>query len=155
MKVTALEEYGLRCMLLFVEKGNGTPLTIPEISSTEKLSIPYAGKLLMILKQAGLVKAVRGRKGGYILSKPAQQIPLREIFSALGEPFFGNHHCGRYTGESDVCVHDDDCRVRQMWSTFDRFINGILGKVTLADLANGKLDFLESKELLLHKKETA
>lgn len=155
MKVTALEEYGLRCMLLFVEKEDGAPLTIPEISSTEKLSIPYAGKLLMILKQAGLVKAVRGRKGGYILSKPAEQIPLREIFAALGEPFFGNHHCSRYTGESDVCVHDGDCRVKYMWSTFDRFINGILGKVTLADLASGKLAFPESREIILQQKETA
>lgn len=155
MKVTALEEYGLRCMLLFVEKNNGSPLTIPEISSTEKLSIPYAGKLLMILKQAGLVRAVRGRNGGYVLSKPADQIPLREIFGALGEPFFGNHHCARYAGESDVCAHDEDCRVRHMWSTFDRFIDGILGKVTLADLANGKLDFFETRELLPQKKETA
>ena len=86
MKVTALEEYGLRCMLLFVEKGNGAPLTIPEIGASEKLSIPYAGKLLMILKQAGLVRAVRGRKGGYMLYKPPPilaEFPEKVIFERM------------------------------------------------------------------------
>jgi len=155
MKVTALEEYGLRCMLLFVEKGNGAPLTIPEISASEKLSIPYAGKLLMILKQAGLVRAVRGRNGGYMLSKPPEEIQLREIFGALGDPFFGNHHCSRYTGDSDVCVHNVDCKVRNMWSSFDRFINGILEKVSLADLASGSFKFLETQDIQSEKRESA
>ncbi|HDL03119.1 MAG TPA: Rrf2 family transcriptional regulator [candidate division Zixibacteria bacterium] len=155
MKVTALEEYGLRCMLLFTEKGDRGPLTIHEISASEKLSVPYAGKLLMILKQAGLVRAVRGRKGGYVLTKPPEQIQLREIFAALGEPFFGNHHCRRYAGDSEICVHDDDCKVRNMWSTFDRFISGILEKVSLADLASGRFNYLESKENLPRQKESA
>ena len=52
MKITALEEYGLRCMLLLADSGSRMPLTITEISAKEGLSIPYTGKLLMILKQA-------------------------------------------------------------------------------------------------------
>jgi Rrf2 family protein len=147
MKITALEEYGLRCMLLLADSGSRMPLTITEVSAKEGLSIPYTGKLLMILKQAGLVKAVRGRKGGYTLSKPPEQMALREIFDALGEPFFGPHHCGRYTGDNDVCVHNEDCKVRAMWTTFERFISGILGNVTLADLAAGRYDFGQTVEV--------
>lgn len=144
MKVTALEEYGLRCMLLFVKRGIDTPLTLPEISASEGLSIPYAGKLLMILKQAGLVKAVRGRKGGYTLAKPADKQFLKEIFDALGESIFGPHHCDRHTGDRDVCVHIDSCTVRDMWNIFDQFIGNILDKVTLADLASGDYDFADT-----------
>ena len=54
MKITALEEYGLRCMICFSAAPDGK-LTLPEISSQEGLSLPYAGKLLMLLKKAGLV----------------------------------------------------------------------------------------------------
>ena len=140
MKVTALEEYGLRCMLLFTGKTNGSPLTLPQISIHEGLSLPYAGKLLMLLKRAGLVKAVRGRNGGYILAKPADKLLLGEIFKALGEPFFGPHHCRRYLGENEICVHIDDCKMRDMWNSFDRFIGGVLDNVTLADLAAGRYD---------------
>jgi Rrf2 family protein len=141
MKITALEEYGLRCMLMFAEKGPETPLTITEISAGEGLSVPYTGKLLMILKQAGLVRAVRGRNGGYILARPPEEMILKDIFDALGEPFFGPHHCTRYAADNDVCVHNENCKVRDMWATFEQFIGGILGRLTLADLAAGNCDF--------------
>jgi Rrf2 family protein len=141
MKVTALEEYGLRCMLVFARRGSRKPITLPEIGATEGLSIPYAAKLLMILKKAGLVKAVRGRGGGYILARSPQEIVLKEIFEALGDSFFGSHHCQRYSGDSEDCVHTEDCTVRDMWLTFDRYIGDILDKVTLADLACGNVDF--------------
>lgn len=136
MKVTALEEYGLRCMILLAKSNHS--MTLPEISTKEGLSLPYAGKLLMILKQAGLVKAVRGRKGGYVLSKPSQEITLSEIFSALGEPVFGPTHCERYSGEGDCCVHTEDCTVRDVWGAFNEFVSGYLDRVNLAELANGK-----------------
>jgi len=140
MKVSALEEYGLRCMVLLARSGPGESLTLPEISAKEGLSLPYAGKLLMILKQAGLVKAVRGRKGGYALTRSPETVVLREIFNALGEPVFGPTHCERYTEEGECCVHNEDCTVRNVWGTFNQFVSGYLDSVTLADLAhnNGK-----------------
>jgi len=152
MKITALEEYGLRCMLQFANEGGDKPLTLPEISSREGLSIPYTGKLLMILKQAKLLQAVRGRNGGYILAKPAEEMNLGEIFRALGERFYGPHHCRRYTGDNEKCVHNEDCSVRNMWSTFDRYINSILNKVTLADLAAGNLNFVSALNPVLENK---
>ena len=51
MKVTALEEYGLRCMVLLARSEEDHPLTLPEFSDREGVSVPYAGKLLMILKK--------------------------------------------------------------------------------------------------------
>lgn len=140
MKVTALEEYGLRCMILLARNANEGGITLPEISAKEGLSLPYAGKLLMILKQAGLVQAVRGRHGGYTLAKAAAEIPLREVFAALGEPVFSPSHCERYVGDSDCCVHAEDCTVRTVWGTFNKFVNGYLDSVTLEDLASGRLN---------------
>lgn len=144
MKVTALEEYGLRCMLLFVNKGRKAPLTLPEISASEGLSVPYAGKLLMILKRAGLVKAVRGRNGGYLLAKNPEELKLGEIFSALGDPLYSSQHCDRYSGDQETCVHKSNCQVKTMWSVFDSFINGALNSMTLSDLANGNYNLLLS-----------
>ena len=137
MKITALEEYGLRCMLALAKRWPNTSVTMPELSGMEGLSIPYIGKLMMILKQAGLVKAVRGRKGGYILSRSPEQIHLESVFMALGEPIYTSKHCDRYTGDSDFCVHGEDCNVRHMWQTFNNFIGDVLRNLTLADLING------------------
>ncbi len=140
MKVTAIEEYGLRCMILFSKAPKGR-LTIPEISKKEGLSIPYAGKLLMKLKKAGLVKAIRGRSGGFILIKPSNEIYLNEILSALGNSLYGSHHCDRYSVDDKFCRHQDDCKVGTLWGFFNQHIKGISEKVTLDDIANGKLDY--------------
>jgi Rrf2 family protein len=138
MKVSALEEYGLRCMILLArcEKAE-VSLTIPEISEKERLSLPYIGKLLMILKRSGLVRAIRGRRGGYTLSKPAATIFLREIFNALGEPVYGPNHCERFHAEDGNCVHSGDCTVRAIWAKFNEYMNDYYDNTTLADLAFG------------------
>lgn len=137
MKITAIEEYGLRCMLALAKKWPEESLTMPELSVMEGLSIPYVGKLMMILKRAGLVKSLRGRNGGYILADNPENINLKVIFMALGEPIYSGKHCLRYPGDKDSCVHKDDCNVKNMWLTFNNFINAVLKKLTLADLAKG------------------
>ncbi len=137
MKITALEEYGLRCMLALARNYPEKSVTMPELSVMEGLSVPYVGKLMMILKQARLVKAVRGRKGGYKLSASPDEIRLDTVFKALGEPIYTSKHCDRYSGENEVCVHDGECNVRHMWMSFNDFISSILHNLTLADLLNG------------------
>jgi Rrf2 family protein len=144
MKVTALEEYGLRCMLLFTRSGSSKPLTIPEISSREGLSLPYTGKLLNILKQSGLIKSVRGRNGGYLLTRSPKEIMLGEVFAVLGQPLYGKHHCERYSGDHEACVHNRDCTVKTMWAAFDNFISGALNNMSLADLALGNYEVFKS-----------
>lgn len=143
MKITAIEEYGLRCMLILAKHKGPTALTLPEISAGEGLSIPYAGKLLMILKQAGLVKSVRGRKGGYALAKPADQIYLKEIFDCLGETVFAQGYCERHGGDFDSCVHKGACEVKHIWQGIDQFISSVFTKITLAELASGNANFGE------------
>lgn len=144
MKITALEEYGFRCMLLLAKSGQGTSLTLTEFADHERLSIPYAAKLLTLLKKAGLVKSVRGRNGGYALARSAQSILLKEIFDSLGDPVFSPEHCDRYTGNEEFCVHTDDCSVRHIWMSFDGFISSMLSRITLAEVASGEVDLFHT-----------
>ena len=140
MKITALEEYGMRCMLLVARKEKGKPVTLPEVSESENITVPYAGKLLMILKNAGLVESARGRNGGYTLTHPAEDISLREIFEALGEPVGGPEHCSRHTGKGEYCVHSDDCDIKGIWQAFGEYFSEATDRVSLGDLAAGRVD---------------
>lgn len=142
MKVTALEEYGLRCMVRLAKAGTGQALSLAEIGGLEGMSIPYAGKLMSLLKQSGLVTAERGRNGGYTLARTPREIRLREIFQALGEPLFGSSHCERFQADADgervkgECIHIEDCTVRDVWSSFQRMIGAYLDHITLEDVAH-------------------
>jgi Rrf2 family protein len=150
MKVTALEEYGLRCMVLLARKNaSDGPAPLTEIAQQEGVSVAYAGKLLAILKKAGLVSAVRGRHGGYALTRPSSEITLKEIFAALGEPVYSAAHCSKFTGIDCTCVHIAGCSVRNVWRGFDRFIGRLLDKITLAEILESSYDMSETYNLSL------
>ena len=144
MKITALEEYGLRCVLRLAMKPGGGPLTVAEIAEKEGLTVPYAGKLLTVLRQNGLVDSVRGRSGGYILTRPAETISVEEVLSALGEPLFATNYCEAHPGALAVCSHQGNCSIRSVWQVLGEMIHRVLLGTSLADLC-GQEEHLASR----------
>src|SRR6266508_1747754 len=137
MKITAQEEYGLRCLLRVAGEARGQSLTLPEIAAAEGLSVPYAAKLLSILRQAGLIESVRGRSGGSRLARAPEAIGLGSLLLDLGEPLFDEpSYCERHAGSSagSSCVHHDACSLRPLWQTLEQWIRGALDQITVADL---------------------
>ena len=134
MKITAQEEYGLRCIIQLASARPGEPLSISEIARREGLSYPYAEKLLRILKRAGLVKSLRGVKGGYTLAGPAEQITLGDVGRALGGFQTSQEICRRYTGKLKTCIHDDDCGIRPVWMGITQYVVGMMDSIPLSQI---------------------
>src|SRR5438477_2811342 len=98
VKITAQEEYGLRC-LLRLASSEPESLTLPEISASEGLSVAYVAKLMAALRDAGLITSVRGRSGGYRLAKSPDGIGLGSLLLMLGEPLYDDPgYCDRHPG---------------------------------------------------------
>lgn len=134
MKLSAQEEYGLRCLLHLARCGEGSSLTIPEISRAEGLSVPNVAKLMRLLRLGGLVQSARGQAGGYMLARPAREISVAAVLDLLGGPLFGPNFCERHSGKERVCTHSVDCSLRSLWSSVQIVLGEILEKTTLADL---------------------
>jgi Rrf2 family protein len=134
LRITAQEEYGLRCMVQLARHRGPEPLSLSEIAEREGLSLPYVAKLLAQLRQAGLVESVRGRSGGYVLPRDPAEITLDEVVEALGGVFFERDHCEKYPASQENCVHSDDCSIRSIWDAVGRLIRDALRRTTLADL---------------------
>lgn len=134
MKISAQEEYGLRCLLQLARAREGQVLTVKEIAAKERLSIAYAEKLLRLLARAGLVHSLRGIKGGYVLNRPGRQVTLGEVVRALGQVPSTNHICQQFTGNQDTCVHFSNCGIRSIWSGLTNYIQSFLDQVTLEQL---------------------
>ena len=134
MKLSAQEEYGLRCLLQMASRGNEASLSIPEISRSEGLSVPNVAKLMRLLRIAGFVKSVRGQAGGYTLANPASSIVVGDVLESLGGKLFGDRFCGRHAGLVTVCVHNSDCGMRALWLGLQHMIEKVLFQATLADL---------------------
>jgi len=134
MKVTALEEYGLRCMIQVAGSGVDSPLTVHEIGAREGLSGAYVAKLMNLLRDAGLVDSVRGRSGGYYITRPPEAVSISDILAALGGHIFEANYCERFPGDSDECVHTTECSIRSLWGTLEGLVEQVLKRTTLADL---------------------
>jgi Rrf2 family protein len=146
MKITAQEEYGLRCLLRLARAEGGHSLTIPEIAAAEGLSIPYVAKILAVLRQGGLIESVRGRAGGYRLAGTPADVNLGAVLPVLGEPLFDQpSYCEQHKGtESGLsCVHLEGCTVRALWQTLEQWMRHALDQISLADLLQSEVQVTE------------
>ena len=133
MKISAQEEYGLRCLVQLATLENEESLTLPQIAEREGISTANAGKLLWLLNKAGFVQATRGTKGGYTLARPAGDIRLSEVIKVLDEDEI-NGHCESYKGILEKCVHKGDCGIRPVIVGLHEIVENALSQITLAQL---------------------
>jgi Rrf2 family protein len=137
MKISAQEEYGLRCLVQLANLPDRESLTLPQIAELEGISTANAGKLMWLLNKAGFVQSTRGTKGGYFLSRPAADIRLSEIIKVLDEDVLSKH-CESYTGVLDSCVHKGDCGIRPVIVGLHEIVENALSQITLAQLVGNE-----------------
>lgn len=140
MKLSANEEYGLRCLVRLGYTGLGGSLTIPEISHAEGVSPAYAAKILRVLRKRGFVKAARGKEGGYTLARPAEAIVIGEVIDTLGGRLFESNFCESHTGQVPICTRSVDCSVRSLWRAVQVAVDHVLSRATLRDLLQNEED---------------
>ena len=134
MKISAHEEYGLRCLVQLARaEAEGELLTLSQIAEREGLSVANAGKLLWILNKAGLVQSQRGASGGYTLARPAAEIRLNEVIRILDEDTV-DQFCKTHTGVLDSCIHTSDCGIRPVIVGLHEIVQNVLSEITLAQL---------------------
>lgn len=142
MKISAQEEYGLRCLVQLAALRAGESLTLPQIAEREGISTANAGKLMWLLNKAGFVLSTRGTKGGYFLARPAGDIRLSEIIRVLDQDVLSKH-CESYTGVLDSCIHKGDCGIRPVLVGLHEIVENALSQITLAQLVGNEVSVNE------------
>lgn len=133
MKISAQEEFGLRCLVQLAHLEGNESLTLVQLAEREGISQANAGKVMWLLNQAGFVQSTRGTKGGYQLSRAAEEIRLSEVIKVLDADEISNH-CQHYAGVLDACVHTGDCGIRPVIIGLHEIISEALSNITLAQL---------------------
>lgn len=84
MKVSTRVEYGMLALTdIAMHSESGSSVSAPDIAERQGISQKYLEQILTHLKQAGLIRAQKGLRGGYALTRPAGTIRLSEILNAL------------------------------------------------------------------------
>lgn len=132
MRLTTKCRYGTRAMLeMALAYGKG-PVQLNQIAEHQGISRKYLVHLLASLKAAGLVKAVRGARGGYLLEKHPSDIKLIEIFRILE----GSTSPVECVDDPRACPKSELCVTREVWIRIRNAMNEVLESTTLQDLVN-------------------
>ncbi len=140
MKLSAQEEYGLRCLLQIARAGEGASLTIAEVSEREGISAPNVAKLMRLLRRADLVHSTRGMAGGYSLSRPASEVRVLEVVTVLGGRLFDEDFCDSHAGLEASCHHNSECSIRAVLRRLQAAVDQVLGEFTLQSLLANEQD---------------
>jgi len=134
MKITATEEYGIRMLIRIASVDAAEGLSIPQLSEAEGLSEPHVAKICRTLRMSGFINSTPGNKGGYVLSKPANEVIINDVMKALGGSMFDQQFCEAHTGLGRLCTNSVDCSTRSLWKMIQFTLDNLLNKLTLSDL---------------------
>ncbi|NNM68259.1 MAG: Rrf2 family transcriptional regulator [Spirochaetales bacterium] len=137
MRITTKGRYALKAILFLAVNGQGSPISIKEISSVEKISPEFLEQLFFKLKKAGLISSVRGPGGGFSLSRPMESITVKEIFDAVGEGL-DLTPCTSCSDNTPVCTEADECLSFDVWKAAAEQIQGYFSSLTLRMILEGK-----------------
>ncbi|MCZ7646169.1 MAG: RrF2 family transcriptional regulator [Planctomycetota bacterium] len=134
--LTATEEYALRAMISIATRPEGGYVLARELS--QELSIPqlYLSKILQTLARRGLLDSQRGRRGGFGMAKPAKDISVLDILSAVN----GSERFKRCILGFQACCDENPCPLHHVWKAEKDRILEVFSSTRLSDLSgNGPL----------------
>jgi Rrf2 family protein len=130
MKLSTRLRYGLRALVDLAAYYGKDPQLIREIARRQEISQSYLEQIVIALRAAGLIKSVRGAKGGLMLARAPSSIPLAEVVDAL-EGSFALVEC---VDEPNTCNRAPDCATRGLWIELKNAMDGVFKGKTLQDL---------------------
>lgn len=130
LKVSAKARYALRALLDIASfRGGDEPRTGAVIAEAQQISEKFLSRIVIPLRNAGILRSVRGNVGGFRLAKPPDDITLLEIVEAVQGPV-AILDCLEAAG---ACPRQEGCRARRVWADVNASVRNALAGVTLAD----------------------
>jgi Rrf2 family protein len=126
----------MRAVIELAANDSKKPVQLKVIAQRQDISVKYLEQLMNALRQGGIVRSMRGARGGYILAKPPNQIKLGDIFNCLE----GRITTAECVEDEDYCQRAADCAARLLWVQLQEAINSVLQSVTLQDLLDRAKD---------------
>lgn len=123
--------YALRVMLDIAEHGNEEYTRLDDIAARQEISEKYLESILTILTRTNLLKGVRGKGGGYKLTKKPDEYTVGEILR-LTETSLNSVACLK--ADAEPCSRSNICKTLPLWIGLDKAVNDYLDSVTLSTL---------------------
>lgn len=125
--------YALRVMIDLAEHQDNNYIPLKDIAHRQGISEKYLESILKVLVAEKLLKGLRGKGGGYRLTRTPEEYTVGEIIE-LAEGTLATVACLK--PNADPCERRESCRTLTMWKKFDAMVHDFFYHITLADVLN-------------------
>ena len=141
MKISTRGRYAIRVMIDLAEHAEGEYIPLADIAKRQEISEKYLEAIVSLLVKAGLLVGLRGKKGGYRLTKSPDQYSVGDILR-ITEGNFAPVAC--LEGEINTCERAAECKTLKMWQDFQNIVNGFFDNITIDSLTgnSGCFDYV-------------
>ncbi len=136
MMLTTKGRYAVMAMVDLAHYGRmDKAVALHEIANRQDITVNYLEQLFNKLKRHHLVEAIKGPGGGYILSKPPQDISILAVIDAVGE-IIKITRCAEESGNGCLVTKKKICFTHALWDGLGKQISGYLSSISLRDVCN-------------------
>jgi Rrf2 family protein len=135
MHVTAKADYAVRAVVELADSSQEKPRKVDQIAKAQKIPVSFLENILTQLRSSGIVRSQRGPEGGYWLARPGSEVDLATVIRAVEGPLVGVR--GQRPEEVEYIGSAET--LQQVWIALRVNLRAVLERVTIADLAAGKL----------------
>jgi Rrf2 family protein len=130
MQITTRSRYATRALLEIALAPGESPTGVRAIAERQEIPAKYLASLFKQLRSAGLVRSVRGARGGYVLAQSPADITVWDVVSAME----GSSSVVACTHDAGTCHRSAECVLRNVWQQVDNGVRQILEGISMADL---------------------
>jgi Rrf2 family protein len=133
--VTAKADYAIRAVVELADSAQDSPRKVDDVARAQGIPVSFLENILTQLRSSGIVRSQRGPEGGYWLAQPPDQVNLAQIIRAVEGPLVGIR--GQRPEEIEYVGSSES--LQQVWIALRANLRGVLERVSVADVAAGKL----------------
>lgn len=129
--------YAVMAMADLAGRHAAAPVPITQLAESQEITVPYLEQIFSKLKQRGLLKSVRGPGGGYVLARPASEMPISDIVEAVEESIKMTR-CESH-GTAGCMARKERCITHHLWEGLSQQIYDYLNGISLEDVCERRL----------------
>ena len=146
MKLSTRGRYGTRAMLDVALHCTEGPVHLKDVARRQQVSKKYLEHLTSRLEAAGLLRSIRGARGGISLARPPSEISLSEVFQSLEGPI-ALVEC---VDSPERCPRSSSCAARDIWMQMEQLLSALLESKNLEDLCRQQREKEQPASAMYH-----
>lgn len=131
MKISTKVSFGIAALIdIAIHSEGGETVTVYSISKRQNISGKYLEQILTVLRQASIIRGMKGSKGGYVVAKPTEEITFKDIINALDVTVLNDASLDETQNSSAIIKTVNQC----IWEKMTEYLQSFAESITLADI---------------------